>query len=108
MSSISIQKIGITHVGTDAIVNAANEGLWAGGGVCGAIFKAAGHDKLQAVCNKIGKFTKSEVMELCPTISKASVENAIKQLVDEGLIVRHGTGRSTFYTRSDAGEFGQQ
>ena len=62
----------------------------------------------RAVCNKIGKFTKSEVMELCPTISKASVENAIKQLVDEGLLVRHGTGRSTFYTRSDAGEFGQQ
>lgn len=56
----------------------------------------------RAVYNKIGKFTKSEVMELCPTLSKASVENAIKQLVEQGLLVRHGTGRSTFYTRSDA------
>lgn len=55
-----------------------------------------------AVYNKIGKFTKSEVMGLCPTLSKASVENAIKQLVEQGLLVRHGTGRSTFYTRSDA------
>ena len=57
----------------------------------------------RAVYNKIGKFTKSEVMELCPTLSKASVENAIKQLVEQGLLVRHGVGRSTFYTRSDAG-----
>lgn len=56
----------------------------------------------RAVYNKIGKFTKSEVMELCPTLSKASVENAIKQLVEQGLLVRHGTGRSTFYTRGDA------
>ena len=54
MSSISIQKISITDLGTDAIVNAANAGLQAGGGVCGAIFKAAGYDRLQEACNKIG------------------------------------------------------
>jgi len=54
MSSIKIKKISITDVAADAIVNAANEGLWAGGGVCGAIFKAAGHEKLQAACDKIG------------------------------------------------------
>ena len=56
----------------------------------------------RAVYHKIGKFTKSEVMELCPTLSKASIENAIKQLVEQGLLVRHGTGRSTFYTSRDA------
>ena len=33
MRTIKIQKIGITDLDTDAIVNAANEGLWAGGGV---------------------------------------------------------------------------
>ena len=54
MSKISIQKVSITSLSTDAIVNAANEGLWAGGGVCGAIFRAAGHNKLQAACNAIG------------------------------------------------------
>ena len=54
MSTISIQKISITDLDTDAVVNAATEGLWAGGGVCGAIFKAAGHKKLQEACDKIG------------------------------------------------------
>ena len=54
MSEIRIQNISITDLATDAIVNAANEGLWAGGGVCGAIFRAAGHDRLQEACNKIG------------------------------------------------------
>ena len=54
MSTVSIQKIGITDILVDAIVNAANEGLQAGGGVCGAIFKAAGYSQLQAACNSIG------------------------------------------------------
>ena len=54
MSTIEIRKISITDLNTDAIVNAANDGLWAGGGVCGAIFKAAGYQQLQAACNKIG------------------------------------------------------
>ena len=44
----------ITKLNTDAIVNAANEKLLAGGGVCGAIFAAAGAEQLQAECNKIG------------------------------------------------------
>ena len=54
MSMIEIRKVSITDLDTDAIVNAANEGLWAGGGVCGAIFRAAGHDQLQAACDRIG------------------------------------------------------
>ena len=54
MSTIEIRKANITDLDTDVIVNAANDGLWAGGGVCGAIFKAAGHTQLQAACAKIG------------------------------------------------------
>ena len=54
MSSVKILKISITDVSTDAVVNAANEGMWAGGGVCGAIFKAAGHEQLQAACVQSG------------------------------------------------------
>ena len=51
---IDIYKINITELDTDAIVNAANRGLLDGGGVCGAIFRAAGHDQLEAACNAIG------------------------------------------------------
>lgn len=44
----------ITKMHTDAIVNAANEKLIAGGGVCGAIFNAAGAEELQKACDDIG------------------------------------------------------
>ena len=54
MSNIEIKKISITELATDAIVNAANEGLRAGGGVCGAIFREAGLEKLSMACSAIG------------------------------------------------------
>lgn len=52
----------------------------------------------KAVNSKIGKFTKSDIMELCPEIGRASVENALKKLCDDGKIEKHGAGRSTFYS----------
>lgn len=44
----------ITRLNVDAIVNAANEHLKQGGGVCGAIFAAAGAEELQRACDAIG------------------------------------------------------
>lgn len=49
---IQIKKMSIVDAKTDAVVNAANEGLWAGGGVCGAIFQAAGRKELTEACQK--------------------------------------------------------
>ena len=51
---IVLKKGDITRSSCEAIVNAANSGLWAGGGVCGAIFAKAGYEELQEACNKIG------------------------------------------------------
>lgn len=51
---LSIVRQDITHMKVDAIVNAANERLIMGGGVCGAIFRAAGEEQMKAACAKIG------------------------------------------------------
>ena len=52
----------------------------------------------KAVNSKLGKFTKSDIVELCPEIGRASVENALKKMCDDGKIEKHGAGRSTFYS----------
>lgn len=49
----SIVRSDIARLDVDAVVNAANEGLIAGGGVCGAIFSAAGYEQLQEACRRI-------------------------------------------------------
>lgn len=51
---IQIIKKGITKLNVDAIVNAANSALQAGGGVCGAVFEEAGYVELQKECDSIG------------------------------------------------------
>ena len=55
----------------------------------------------RAVNKKLGKFTKSDIMELVPSIGKATVENMLKKLVEEGYINRYGKGRSTYYVKNN-------
>jgi O-acetyl-ADP-ribose deacetylase (regulator of RNase III) len=50
-TGIWFKKGDITHSKHEAIVNAANEQLAHGAGVCGAIFAAAGADELQKECD---------------------------------------------------------
>lgn len=52
--SFQIISKDITKLDVDAIVNAANTSLQMGGGVCGAIFRAAGADQLRKACDMIG------------------------------------------------------
>ena len=58
----TILRQDITKMKVDAIVNAANTDLQMGGGVCGAIFKAAGAAKLQAACDQLAPIKTGEAV----------------------------------------------
>jgi len=58
----SIIRNDITTLRVDAIVNAANTSLRMGGGVCGAIFSAAGAGKLQGACNDLAPINTGEAV----------------------------------------------
>ena len=51
----------------------------------------------KAIGQKIGYFTKADVMELCPSLSLSSAELALRELVKEGVIERSGVGKATKY-----------
>jgi O-acetyl-ADP-ribose deacetylase (regulator of RNase III) len=59
---LNIIRADITTLKVDAIVNAANTDLAQGGGVCGAIFKAAGVRELQAACDKLAPIKAGEAV----------------------------------------------
>ncbi len=46
---------------------------------------------------KVGKLTKSDIAELCPTISISAVEKAIANLVKNKKIKKYGQGKNTYY-----------
>jgi len=48
---------------------------------------------------KIGRFTKHDIRELCPSLSISSIEGSLRKLVENGEFKREGVGKSTFYIR---------
>ena len=52
-----------------------------------------------ATLKKIGRFTKRDIMELCPYLSVSTVEGALRKMVASGELKREGSGRSTCYYR---------
>lgn len=52
-----------------------------------------------ATKNKVGRFTKQNIRELCPSLSVSSIESSLRKLVDAGELVRERAGRSTRYYR---------
>ncbi|MGN0768655.1 MAG: Fic family protein [Christensenellales bacterium] len=55
----------------------------------------------KAVAARIGKFTKTDIVGLCPSLSNSSVESSLKKLAEEGLIEKRGASRATYYVRTD-------
>ena len=57
-------------------------------------------ERIKAVIDqKVGKITKKEIMELCPDISKVTVERTLTDLVKSGYIAKVGAGPATAYVR---------
>ena len=52
-----------------------------------------------ATKNKIGRFTKQDIRELCPSLSLSSIEGSLRKLVENGELKREGAGKSTVYLR---------
>lgn len=51
----------------------------------------------KASLQKLGRFSKQDIRELCPALSVSSIEGALRKLVAEGYLKREGNGRSTRY-----------
>lgn len=53
----------------------------------------------KAALNKIGRFTKQDIREQCPSLSLSSVEGALRKMVASGELKREGAGKTTCYIR---------
>ena len=53
----------------------------------------------EATYIKIGKFTKQDIKELCPSLSISSIEGALRKLIALGEINRAGQGKNICYYR---------
>lgn len=61
----------------DAVVNAANRNLWAGGGICGAIFSKAGYEELEGACSKINTPLKDGDAVITPAFNMTNTKYII-------------------------------
>ena len=52
-----------------------------------------------ATQQKLGRFTKQDIRELCPSLSLSSVEGGLRKLVANGELKREGSGKNTCYYR---------
>ena len=101
MSRIEIHKNDITRLSTDAIVNAANERLAEGGGVCGAVFRAAGSSELAKECARYGHCNTGDavITSACNLKSVKYIVHAVGPIYRDG---KHGEPEQLYncYKRS--------
>ena len=53
----------------------------------------------KATMNKIGKFSKKDIRDLCPSLSVSSIEGSLRTLVKDGALLKGGSGKNTYYIR---------
>ena len=63
--------------------------------------KQSSYDYVKNTIDQIlGKFSKAELLEKCPSIAKSTLEATLKKLVEDGFIKKSGQGKSTFYYKA--------
>lgn len=50
-----------------------------------------------AIKQKLGKITKSDIAELCPSLSISAIEKAMAKMVEERKLEKQGSGKTTYY-----------
>ena len=77
MSNIVLINGSCADQTVDAVVNAANNGLWAGGGICGVIFKKAGLFELKAACQEYKTPLKDGSAVITPAFNMKNAKHII-------------------------------
>lgn len=67
MSKITLLHASCADQKADAVVNAANDGLWEGSGICGVIFAKAGRTQLREACQKYNTPLKDGTAVITPS-----------------------------------------
>ena len=77
MSTIVLINASCADQTVDAVVNAANNRLWAGGGICGVIFQKAGIMQLQKACSKYSTPLKDGAAVITPAFNMTNAKYII-------------------------------
>lgn len=100
---MSLTKNDITKLHVDAIVNAANEGLKGGGGVCGSIFRAAGPLQLKKECDRHGGCPTGHavITSACAMQNVRYIIHAVGPMVQDGIVTEENEHQlNSCYIRS--------
>ena len=77
MSSLILINGSCADQTADAVVNAANNRLWSGGGICGVIFRKAGPLQLQAACSQYATPLKDGSAVITPAFNLKNAKHII-------------------------------
>ena len=77
MSSLVLINASCADQVVDAVVNAANNRLWAGGGICGVIFRKAGVAQLQKACSAYTTPLKDGDAVITPAFNMTNAKHVI-------------------------------
>lgn len=96
MSKIELINGSCADQKVDVIVNAANSGLWAGGGICGVIFNKAGVKELSDACSQYNTPLKDGDAVITPSF-KLTNAKAIVHAVGPNFSITPNAFEELFY-----------